>query len=439
MSERLAGAWITVPAAVLAALVATASAFQPVVALAAVAGLAVAAMVLASPVALVLALVASFPWDDMLAVPTETVSAVKILGALVLLGYVIRLVASDEPVVLAPPLAWLAGFTVLVLLATLSSSDLVASLAKTTRYVLFASFFFVYVQLVRSRTVLRATLQVLLLSLAAAALVGVYGFLTKGHGLAQGPVGDPNDFAYLLATALPLGAYLIVSEQRHRWLWVLVMVPIGAALLATLSRGALVGLLALVVWALWTRRLPVSGLLAAGATTAAALALAFALWGPLIGERVQAKDKVAAENVQSREALWKGALRMAADRPLVGVGPGRFGDLAPGYVVDQPLVYSQPVVHNSYLEILAELGILALLAFLGFLASSWRQARLAIARAERVGDVDGVRLGTALQASLVVALVAGAFISAQVIIPIWLLCALAIVAASTGERPVRAP
>jgi putative inorganic carbon (HCO3(-)) transporter len=431
MSERLAGAWLAIPAAVIAALVAVASTYAPALALAAGAGAVVVGMVLANATALLLALIAAFPWDDALAFPTETVSVVKILGALVLLGYLIRLLASDEPLVLPAPLGWLAVFTVLVLVSTLLSPDLAASLNKALRYLLFASFFFLYLQLVRTRAAVRASLRVLLASLSVAALVALFGFLTSGSGLASGPVGDPNDFGYLLATSLPLAGYLIASDRRFRLVWVLATLVIAAALLATLSRGAIVGILALVVWAIATRRVPLGGVIAAAVAGAAILALAFTFWAPLIGERVQAKNKIAAANVQSREALWKGALRMASDHPLLGIGPDRFGDAAPDYVTDEPIGLRQPVVHNSYLEVMAELGVPALLLFLGFLLASWQCTRVALARFGAAGDRDGRRLAVAIQASFVVAVVAGAFISAQVIIPLWLLCALAAVVATT--------
>ena len=53
--------------------------------------------------------------------------------------------------------------------------------------------------------------------------------------------------------------------------------------------------------------------------------LALTLWGPLIDERLAMKERVADANVASRQALWSAAVRMSADHPLVGVGPGQFG------------------------------------------------------------------------------------------------------------------
>ncbi len=433
MTHRLGAAWLAVPAAVLAAAVAVASSFAPLLALAAVGGALMLGLVFANATALLLVLIAAFPWDDALAFPTETVSVVKILGLLVLVGYLLRLLAANEPLELPAPLGWLAGLTAWVLVATLVSPDISQSLAKTLRYALFASFFFLYVQLVRTRPAIKASLRVLLLSMSGASVVALVAFVREGSGLASGPVGDPNDFAYVLATALPLAGYLILDDRRYRVLWIVAAIPMVTALLATFSRGALVGVLALVAWAVLTRRVPIGGLLAAGAAAFVILVLGFTFWQPLIEERVQAKGVVANANVQSRQALWNGALRMAADRPLVGVGPGRFGIESPAYVTDEVLVLREPVVHNSYLEVLAELGVPALLLFLGFLASSWRCAHNAVARCRERGDLEGTRMGVAVQASLIVALVSGLFISAQVIVPMWLLAGIAAALAATSR------
>ena len=49
-------------------------------------------------------MVAAFPWDDMLGFPTETVSMIKLLGALLLIGYFLRALSRDEDVRLPPTL-----------------------------------------------------------------------------------------------------------------------------------------------------------------------------------------------------------------------------------------------------------------------------------------------------------------------------------------------
>ena len=162
-------------------------------------------------------------------------------------------------------------------------------------------------------------------------------------------------------------------------------------------------------------------------------ALAFALWAPLLNDRLERKGNIADKNVAARQALWGGALRMAVDRPITGVGPGRFGIEASAYVRNNPIDLREPVVHNSYLHVLAEIGLLGLIGFVGFLASSWRLLSRGRKRAISIGDRDGQRLATAMQASLIVAIVAGAFLSEQFTTPFWMIGALATVVAGVPQ------
>ena len=110
-----------------------------------------------------------------------------------------------------------------------------------------------------------------------------------------------------------------------------------------------------------SRRIPLSGVLLGLVAVLSVAGLAFALWAPLLNDRLSMKGRIADKNVAAREALWTGAVRMAADRPLIGVGPGRFGTESPRYVRNNPIPLGEtPVVHNSYLHVLAEIGLLGL-------------------------------------------------------------------------------
>lgn len=437
MQQRsLQSAGVLILTGVIASGVAVAATVAPLIALGVAFAVGVVALVVLNAQAVLLALVAAFPWDDALGFPTQTVSVVKLLGALALVAYLYRGVTRPEPLRLPGTLASVSVFISFVLLAVLASPAPQDTISKTLRYVSFAIFFFVFIQLVRSPAQIRRVLRMLVMSTAAAAATALVLFLQGNRRLAGGPVGDPNDFAYLLVTVLPLATYLMVADRGRRWFWSACSLLMVAAVLATLSRGALVGAAALLLWALGTRRLPVTGVLAGIGVAIGVLALGLAVWRPLIDERLQAKGRIAETNVESRQALWLAAARMAGDHPLTGVGPGRFGTESPGYLVNEPLGLENPVVHNSYLEILAESGLGALAAFLLFLGGTWRLARRAYERSARGGDLDGRRRALALQASLVVAMASGCFLSVQIAAPFWLLGGLAVVlSASVAEQP----
>jgi O-antigen ligase len=126
---------------------------------------------------------------------------------------------------------------------------------------------------------------------------------------------------------------------------------------------------------------------------------------------------------------------MAADHPILGVGPGRFGIEASQYVLNDPINIERPVVHNSYLEVLAEGGLPTFVAFIALIFGSWRLLARARTRFQDIEDRDGLRIVAATQASLVVAIVSANFLSVQITIPLWLLAGVAAVLWYQADPP----
>jgi putative inorganic carbon (HCO3(-)) transporter len=437
--RRSGGLGAMLAALALGVLIGVGTALSPILAVATAGLIALVIAVFLKPEAVMVLLVLAFPWDDELAFPSATVGVIKILGVLVLVGYTIRaLTDRDEHVRIPPTLPPLLLFLTLVLISLLFSDEPSEGLQKTLRYVLFVGFFFLFVQLVKTRATLQWCLRALALSASLASIIALVNFATGATGRAEGPIGEANDFAYLLVTVLPLVGYLISSEPKRRALWIACFVLLVTTLLATFSRGAFVGVAALAVWAVATRRVPLRGLAAGALVVAAVLAVAFSQWRPLIDEHLLLKDKVASANVGTRKALWSAAVRMTGDHPLIGVGPNGFSLKAADYLRDDPLGIQDPVAHNSFLEIMAESGVPALLVFLIFLAGSWQMLLRAYRENRRRGDLTGVRLATAAQASMVAAVVSANFLSVQLTIPLWLVGGIAVVLASEAGT-LRAP
>jgi hypothetical protein len=90
-----AGEWPLI--LLIAVAVAVPTAFAPLLAVAAAAVLIVLGFVVFNAGALLLLMVAAFPWDDMLGFPTETISMIKLLGALLLVGYFLRSATLPVP------------------------------------------------------------------------------------------------------------------------------------------------------------------------------------------------------------------------------------------------------------------------------------------------------------------------------------------------------
>jgi O-antigen ligase len=118
---------------------------------------------------------------------------------------------------------------------------------------------------------------------------------------------------------------------------------------------------------------------------------------------------------------------LAVEHPLLGVGPGNFQFYYSEHW-ERPGVQRIRVVHNTYLEIAAEIGSLSLVLFLTYLAVT--DARL---RAAANQDLGLAGLASAVRASLIVAAVAGFFLSAEFLAPFWLFGGLAQAVWRTGR------
>jgi putative inorganic carbon (HCO3(-)) transporter len=145
---------------------------------------------------------------------------------------------------------------------------------------------------------------------------------------------------------------------------------------------------------------------------------------------------------------------MVRGAPLQGVGAGNFPIvsihylIAPGALLrDDFIVQTPKVAHNTYLEVLAELGIVGLTLFLIVIVfaigCAVRAARYAAWREDREIDI----LARALVVALASLLAANFFISREYSKQLWLLLALGpvmlnILRRDHGEargRPARAP
>jgi putative inorganic carbon (hco3(-)) transporter len=410
-----------------------ASSRSPLLTIVALAAVVLIIFVLTQPHTVLMIMLAVLPWEGMLGFPTQSLTVVKILGFLLLVSVTLSAIAQGTRL-RAPPAA-IAAFA-LVLFATISllaSHDPAAGISKLLRYALFAGFFFIAIQLLDSRARLLAALKVFIASGGAAAVWGLVSFLSGHTTLARGPISEPLEFGYMLATMLPMCLYLILEDRKLRFLWLACFLAILAATLATLSRGAFVGLVVMLIWAVLTGRIRLKGLLTAAIGLVALVAVGFSLFGPVINESVSLKGQVAKNNELSRLTLWHGAIEMAMDRPITGIGTGQFGEQSVNYVLDDPIVLPNPQTHNAYLEILAESGVFALAAFLFFLGSSYLTlARVRRASRER-NSREGERLANALQAALVVAIAGALFLSEQIANPFWVICAFgAVLPLATG-------
>jgi O-antigen ligase len=371
--------------------------------------------------------------------PTPAVSLTKIAGLVLGLAWLAATTADQGQrqrglVATHPGAAWLLGallaWAAVSMVWAPSPSEATGALS---RYGLNAALFVIVYNVVRTPRDLE---WVVAAFVAGAGVSAAYGLIVPpsaatGEALerAAGTIGDPNEFAAVLVPALPLSLALAAGTRSPtlRWLGVAAAGLTAAGTALSLSRGGLLALGTVLV----------IGVLVAGRWRGAVIliALFIALSGVsyfLFAASLTARERVtSAEGGTGRSDLWRVGWRMFEDRPLLGVGAGNFATasidylLRPGQLRRSDLIANTPkVAHNTYLGVLAELGVVGGIGFMGLmcfaLGCGVRGAR-AFARA-RDGPME--MLCRAWLAAIAGVLAADFFISAQFSKQLWLLLAL---------------
>lgn len=201
------------------------------------------------------------------------------------------------------------------------------------------------------------------------ALYTLWQFFDEGMPRAPGLLLNPNNMAAIFnLSLLPVLAYGIAGEQRHRMIAGGVAMILFAALLATGSRAGLICfVLGLVVILFALRKTITSGWKPAGAFIAV-LIVVFAGFYFLSGTALPLSlavfgDPTADYSSFERLAIWKGALLMLRDHWAGGTGLGTFYLYYPAYRLDGDLWSIGNWAHIDALQFGVETGILGTVLF----------------------------------------------------------------------------
>ncbi|MFZ2984944.1 MAG: O-antigen ligase family protein, partial [Candidatus Moraniibacteriota bacterium] len=106
-------------------------------------------------------------------------------------------------------------------------------------------------------------------------------------------------------------------------------------------------------------------------------------------------------SLASREMIWRVAVKIISDHPVLGIGLGRFQEVYLSYQQYFPpyLEWAVPQPHNLYLAVWLQTGLLGLLGFTLFIVA-WLRKMLALRRSE--GENGGRRNLSALLVALLV-------------------------------------
>lgn len=290
-----------------------------------------------------------------------------------------------------------------------------------------------------SAFVIGATISVLWGAAKGGLSAGAGGEVADAQGRFQGGAGDPNYLAAVLVPAIMLAGGLAIRQGlRGRALLALATAVLAVGLAATQSRGGLLAaaVCSVVAFVIWRSR---RGTIAALIAVAGVAAVMFFLANPGALHRIQESNQGS-----GRIDIWHVAWRVVQDHPFVGVGIAQFPQVSPHYVLDPGalrfvslIVEKHIVVHNLYLQLWAEDGIVGLLLFVGVVVASIAACWRATKSFDVQGDTEMAALARTVILALVGMLTASFFLSNLENGQIWVLIALGPALAGIAQRQAK--
>lgn len=200
------------------------------------------------------------------------------------------------------------------------------------------------------------------------------------YGRSMGTIGNPNGYGLYLAATMPIGIALLFTDisRLYKALASLALFAAILGLVFSLSRGGwlgfLVALIVVLVFAIRRNRQNLKrALVGVGILLLFLLSLNINFQDLII---VRLTSQQGQESAFDRITLAQGAIAMIQDEPILGVGANNYSLLMPEYdPYDFAFQHRIVIVHNIYLLVASETGLIGLAAFLWFLAILIIQAK----------------------------------------------------------------
>jgi O-antigen ligase len=378
----------------------------------------------------------------------------RLLAPVALTVILIEILRGGARVRANPTLLWVAAYAVWAFASGLWTADLggtssfLASLAIAFVFMLgFAAFVDSPRELERVLLV-AASVAFVIAFISIAAYLHWFTLIgaTVRDGRAQGGTGDPNYFANLQLVVLPFVLALVPQGRKawHRYLLCFAALVIIGSVLASTSRGGILGLMVvgLLITLLPARTLLASprqkGLVMLVLVAGTALCFTLPTFRHGVTSRVatifQTNEVSGTSGGSGRTDTWRAAQKAFARHPILGIGAGSFPHVSNDLMLETPgvdlvtyaLRPNGAEVHNTFLGTVAELGLPGLALFLGLLISAAAGLRRASVRARRAGLSFVHRVANAALVSMAGWAVTSFFLESETSRPIWIVIGLSL-------------
>ncbi|HEU5153256.1 MAG TPA: O-antigen ligase family protein [Gemmatimonadales bacterium] len=235
-----------------------------------------------------------------------------------------------------------------------------------------------------------------------------FRFSSWGATGAPGWFANSGEFGIQMCIFFPLSMYWFVGLRKHwkkwqRMLFLALPASAVASIVATSSRGALVGLGLVGLWMVMRSRYKVRALVGI-------VALAAIVWTVTPAEQKARFDTAGEDDTSvSRIAYWKHGIDLTIQNPFLGIGYFNWES----YHKNRSRLDRTFLPHNIFIQASAEMGALGLIALLllmgGTLVVNWRTRKLMKPLGDRGHFLHSMSLG--LDGALVGYIGSGFFIT----------------------------
>ncbi len=273
------------------------------------------------------------------------------------------------------PFVWIfIGFQVWSGLSVLTAQIRALCFPQYTYFITFSGILLLIPLLIQTRDQLRLLLLVLGGSIGLLGTkLGLYGILAGGVSFVQGTGGllnDNNLLALALVTGVPLLWYAarLSSFLPLKCMFGFFLFTSLAAIAMCHSRGGILALAFVMVLMAWRSKHRALAFVAVGLL---ALPGAWLVRDSLVNRMATLANYEEDQSATGRLAFWKAAFKVSQDYPLFGVGFGgdNYREIAGDYLGGE-YANSRLVVHNTYLQLLADSGYPTTLLYCGLLFGS---------------------------------------------------------------------
>jgi O-antigen ligase len=375
------------------------------------------------------------------------------LGQIVLSAALLAFLGSGKWFAMKGLGSWLlVAYTVVIGLSSATAYDTSASIAGWRLWISWVVIYFLIVNVVNTRARFFVFMTIWLvshyyMSQGAAKQFALRGFTFDAYGVrgAPGWFANSGEFGIAMCMFLPLAWHFYLGVRRHLSKLKLALVigmPVTAAIgiMGSSSRGAVLGMLVVAVWAAFWSKYRVKAFVGGAMLLVAA-------WF-VIPSEFKDRFTTAGEDYtsQTRKTFWLAGIDMVATHPVLGIGYGNWLPYYANHYLDPTAGKRDPtsrlqLPHNIFIECVAELGLVGLGVFLALIGATLRLNYLTRKRIRERGGAQNEfasEIAYGLDAAMIGYIVSGFFVTVLYYPFFWVNLALttALHSAVAAEVPV---